>query len=64
MEDIRREIRRRFLEMRYADQVEEIVRLMEWVRSQCAEQVGGAAEDTHERICDLELTLPPDDWKP
>ena len=64
MEDIRAEIRHRFLEMAYADQVEEIVRLMEWVRSQCADQVGGAAEDTHERIRDLKLTLPPHGWEP
>ena len=42
----------------------EVLRQMEWVRDQCWDCVGGAAEGTSERIDDLKLTLAPPDWKP
>ena len=43
---------------------DEMSRQMEWVRSECYDQVGGAAEDTGDAILHLKLTLAPKEWKP
>jgi hypothetical protein len=37
----------------------ETVRQMEWVRECCLAEVAGPAEDTYDRIADLELTVAP-----
>lgn len=42
----------------------EVVRQMEFVRDQCCDCIGGAAEDSHERAWEMELTPAPPDWQP
>jgi hypothetical protein len=48
----------------YLAQADECIRQMEWVRSCSMDEVGGPAEDTHDRISDLKLTAAPEDWRP
>jgi len=44
--------------------VRECIRQMEWTRDQCADEVGGAAEDTHERITEMDIRSAPHGWEP
>lgn len=44
--------------------VDEVVRQMEWVREECLDLIGGAAEDSHNRIWELHLTIAEPGWRP